>query len=166
MDVLYISCYHAQHCQPTRGFQLRDIREPPRGRLETRVNDHPSPNRARPHTRSASPNSLGVVALAEKTVDTANRERKTGLGGSRLGCFASRSFSSRLSSRHDFVRLRLLTCVKTCRIKCAVVQRRQKGRWAEVDRDEGHNGGQTSLFILPASRNSNSSNQQNYLVKP
>jgi hypothetical protein len=69
----------------------------------TRVSNHPSPNEKGPRTGSTSTNSLSIVALAEKTVDTANREGKTGLGGSRLGSFAGGSFSSRFSSRHDFV---------------------------------------------------------------
>jgi len=52
--------------------------------------------------RCTCTDSLGVVALAEETVDTTNRECKTSFGRSRLGAFASCSFSARFSARHDF----------------------------------------------------------------
>ena len=48
---------------------------------------------------SSSSDSLGVVALTEETVDSADRELKTGTGGSALGFGAG--FASFATSRHD-----------------------------------------------------------------
>jgi len=49
-----------------------------------------------------SSDSLSVVALAEKTVNTSDWECETSLGRSRLGALSRRSFSARFSARHDF----------------------------------------------------------------
>lgn len=62
---------------------------------------HPSRHGRGRHTRCTCTDSLGVVALAEETVDTTNGERETSFSRSRLGAFASCSFSTRFSARHD-----------------------------------------------------------------
>jgi len=49
-----------------------------------------------------SSDSLSIVALAQKTVNTTDWECETSLGRSRLGALARSSFSARFSARHDF----------------------------------------------------------------
>ena len=50
--------------------------------------------------RGTSTNTLGVVTLAEKTVDTSDRERETSLGGTRLRVLAAAGLASRFASSH------------------------------------------------------------------
>src|SRR6266496_4347633 len=96
----YISCYHGQHCQPTRGFQLQDIQGLQQGRLQKIIlAHHPVTNKDGPRTRCTCTNTLSIVALAKETVDTTNWECKTSFRRSRLRAFASCSFSSRFSAR-------------------------------------------------------------------
>jgi hypothetical protein len=49
---------------------------------------------------STSTNTLSIVSTTKKTVNTTDRELKTGLSGTGLGLGTRCGFSSRFSSRH------------------------------------------------------------------
>ena len=51
---------------------------------------------------SAGTNTLGVVALAEETVDTTNRERETGLGRTGLRVLGAARLATGLSAASHF----------------------------------------------------------------
>lgn len=56
-------------------------------------------------TRSTGTDTLGVVALAEQTVNTTDGELQTGLGRTRLGLRRSvTSLTTRLATRHCYWR--------------------------------------------------------------
>lgn len=51
---------------------------------------------------STGTNTLSVVALAEKTVDTTNGERETGLGGTGLSVLGARGLAARFAAASHF----------------------------------------------------------------
>ena len=81
------SCYHGRRYQPTRESQQRDTQGRQRDRLDAIQisSTDPSATFKSRLTRSASTDTLGVVALLQETVDTTDWELETSLGRAGLG---------------------------------------------------------------------------------
>lgn len=138
---VYISCCLVQRFRPTREFQLQGIRGQLQGRLDP-SDTCPIKESVR-HTWCTSSDSLSIVALTEKTVDTTDWECETSLGRSRLGALSRSSFSARFSARHDV--FMWVGLVMGSNVSCARCW--QKCRETNVTARGAH-----GIYIIPQSR--------------